>query len=55
MVTLQSVRLAGTYVLLTSLFLFLSVGVWPIASDAAQSPLTPAATPEEVQTYEAPP
>jgi SAM-dependent methyltransferase len=54
MVTLQSVRLAGTYVFLTSLFLFLSVGAWPIASDAAQQPpLSPTATPEEVQTYEA--
>lgn len=54
MVTLQSVRSARMYVLLASLFLFLSVGVWPIASDAAQqSPLSPAATPEEVQTYEA--
>ena len=54
MVTLQSIRSAGTYVLLASLSLFLSVGAWPTASNAAQqSPLSPAATPEEVKAYEA--
>ena len=52
--TLQSVRSAATYILLASVSLFLSVGLWPIASDAAQqSPLSPTATPEEVRTYEA--
>jgi SAM-dependent methyltransferase len=54
MSALQSVRSAGTYILFASISLFVSVCVWPIASDAAQqSPPSPAATPEEVQTYEA--
>ena len=54
MVTVQSARSAGTSVLLAILFVFLSMGVWPITSGAAQqSPLSPTATPEEVQTYEA--
>jgi SAM-dependent methyltransferase len=52
--TLQSVRSAGTYILLASISMLLSVALWPIAGDAAQqSPLSPTATPEEVQIYEA--
>ena len=50
--TWQSTRSACTCILLASVSLFLSVGLSPIASDAAQqSPSSPTATPEEVQTY----
>jgi 2-polyprenyl-3-methyl-5-hydroxy-6-metoxy-1,4-benzoquinol methylase len=52
--TWESVRSVYAYILLASVFLFLSVALLPIAGDAAQqSPLSPTATAEEVQTYEA--
>ena len=54
MSTWQSVRSAYSYILLASISLFLWIGLMPVASDAAQqSPLSPTATAEEVQTYEA--
>jgi|KBSSwiStaDraftv2_1062776.scaffolds.fasta_scaffold117231_1 SAM-dependent methyltransferase len=49
----HSIRPVNTYVLLASISLFLWAGLLPIATAAQQSPLSPTATPEEVQTYEA--